>query len=79
MAITLQPGHRWDVHQSFGRLLDTGTVPAKTWVAVIVDNATGRFIVDSGLHATRNEAIAAAEAMYTQRRAAHAGRTWGSA
>jgi hypothetical protein len=67
MAITLQPGHRWDVHQTFGRLLDTGTVPAKTWTALIVDDRSGRFVVDSGLHATRTEAIAAAEAKYARR------------
>ncbi|MET9150043.1 hypothetical protein ABZX82_01990 [Streptomyces griseoflavus] len=65
MPIALKPGHQWDIHQTYGRILDTGTVPDNTWVALIVDDRTGRFVVDSGLHATRDEAIAAAEAKYS--------------
>ncbi|GGV36917.1 hypothetical protein GCM10010293_40500 [Streptomyces griseoflavus] len=66
MALTLKPGHSWDIHQTYGRLLDTGTVPDKTWVALIVDDRTGAFVVDSGLHATRSEAVAAAVTKYRQ-------------
>lgn len=71
MAITLKNGHRWSIGQTHGRLPDNfnGNLasPGKTWFAVIVDNATGRPVVKSGLAATRDEAIADAERQYTRR------------
>ncbi len=71
MAITLDTGHRWSIGQTYGRMPDNPAAamatPNKTWFAAIVDNATGRPVVQSGLAATRAEAIADAEAKYTRR------------
>ncbi|MFF3928239.1 hypothetical protein [Streptomyces hirsutus] len=68
--INLDRGHRWDVSQTFGCLPDNPadmSVPDKTWIAIVVDDATGRFVVKSALHTTRDKAIADAEAKYRRR------------
>ncbi|MDR3083914.1 MAG: hypothetical protein LBV60_23865 [Streptomyces sp.] len=68
MAITLAPTHRWEVGQTFGRLPEdpnaSFTVPDKTWVAVVVDNTTGRPVVKSDLKDNEQAARREAEARY---------------
>ncbi|WP_055693409.1 hypothetical protein [Streptomyces prasinopilosus] len=71
MAIKLDRNHRLETGQTFGRMpdnpSDTLTTPDKTWVAAVIDNTTGRFVVKSALSATQAEAIADAEAQYRRR------------
>jgi hypothetical protein len=67
----LDRNHRLDVGQNFGRLPENPgadfKVPDKTWIAVIVDNTTGRSVVKSEPSTTRNQAIDDAERKYAAR------------
>ncbi|MET8113786.1 hypothetical protein [Streptomyces prasinus] len=71
MTIKLEPNHRWETAQTFGRmpdnLSDDYAAPEKTWMAAIVDNVSGRFVVKAGPHATEADAIADAARKYTRR------------
>jgi hypothetical protein len=71
MSIKLDNGHRWDVFQTFGRLPENPgantKTPAGNWIAVIVDNNTGRAVVESAPSTTRAAAIADAERKYKAR------------
>jgi hypothetical protein len=67
----LDSHHRLDVGQHFGRLPENPgadfKAPDKTWVAVIVDNRTGRAVVKSEPSASEQAARADAERKYTAR------------
>ncbi|WP_030168993.1 hypothetical protein [Streptomyces sp. NRRL S-813] len=70
MPTSLDNGHTWDVHQTYGQLPNNPTeyqAPGKTWLAVIRDTTTGRPLIKSQLHTTREQAIADAERQYTAR------------
>ncbi|WP_030757320.1 hypothetical protein [Streptomyces sp. NRRL F-5135] len=72
MTVNLDNNHRWDVFQTHGRMPDNPATefatPNKTWLAAIVDNTTGRAIVQSELSATRSQAISDAAAKYEARK-----------
>lgn len=65
MPMNLTPGHRWSIFQTYGRMPNISS--EGSWAAVIVDNATGKAVVESELSASREAAIADAERKYKAR------------